>query len=54
MSRSCIYTLGDTSLKINLSFDMCRWLVEDGNVEVVHEVLVRHHLFSINRPLLRP
>ena len=24
---------------------MCRWQVEDWAVEVVHEVLVRHHLF---------
>ena len=24
---------------------MCRWQVEDGDVEVVHKVQVRHHLF---------
>ena len=24
---------------------MCRWQVEDGGVEVAHEVPVRHHLF---------
>ena len=35
--------LGDTVLDINLPFDMCRWLVEGDDVEVVHEVLVRHH-----------
>ena len=34
-------------------FDICRWQVEDGDVEVVHEVQVRHHLFFTNRPLLR-
>ena len=32
---------------------MCRWQVEDGDVEVVHEVQVRHHLFFTNKPLLR-
>ena len=32
---------------------MCRWQVEDGDVEVVHEVQVRHHLFVTNSPLLR-
>ena len=53
MSWGCIYTLRDNSLKLNFPFDMCRWLVEDGDVEVVHEVLVKHHLFSISRPLLR-
>ena len=35
--------LGDTALNINLPFDMCRWLVEGEDVEVVHEVLVMHH-----------
>ena len=40
MSRGYIYTLIDASLKLNLSFDMCRWLVKDGDVKVVHEVLV--------------
>ena len=24
---------------------MCRWQVKDGDIEVVHEVQVRHHLF---------
>ena len=42
--------LGDTALNINLSFDMCRWLVEGEDVEGVHEVLVRH---LTSRPLLR-
>ena len=27
--------LGDTALNINLSFDMCRWLVEGEDVEGV-------------------
>ena len=35
----------------HMSFDMCRWQVENGDIEVVHEVLVMHHLFFINRPL---
>ena len=26
-------------------FDRCRWQVEDGDVKVVHEVQVKHHLF---------
>ena len=32
---------------------MCRWKVEDGDVEVVHDVQVRHHLVFTSRPLLR-
>ena len=35
--------LRDTALNFNLSFDMCRWLVEGEDVEGVHEVLARHH-----------
>ena len=35
--------LGDTALDINFPFDMCRWLVEGEDVEVIHRVLVRHH-----------
>ena len=46
--------LGDTALNINMPFDMCRWLVEDEDVEGVHEVLVRHHRLLTSRPLLRP
>ena len=34
-----------------LPLDMCKWQVEDGDVEVVHEVLARHHLFFTSRPL---
>ena len=46
--------LGDTALNINLSFDMCRWLVEGKDVKGVHEVLVKHHRLLTSRPLLRP
>ena len=46
--------LRDTALKLNLPFDMCRWLVEGEDVGVVHEVLVRHHRLLTSRPLLRP
>ena len=53
ISRLCL-RLRDTALNINLSFDMCRWLVEGEDVEGVHEVLVRHHRLLTNRPLLRP
>ena len=35
---------------LNLLFDFCRWKVEDGGVEVVHGVMVDHHLFLISRP----
>ena len=47
--------LKDTALNINLSFDMCRWLVEgEGeDVEGVHGVLVRHPQYLTSRPLLR-
>ena len=31
---------------------MCRWQVEDGDVEVVHEVPGRHHLFFVVRCIL--
>ena len=46
--------LKDTALNINLPFDMCRWLVEGEDVEIVHEVLVRHHRLLTSRPLLKP
>ena len=29
---------------LNLLFYLCRWKVEDGGVEVVHGVMVDHHL----------
>ena len=53
VSRLCLH-LSDTALKLNLPFDMCRWLVEGEDVEVVHEVLVRYHRLSTSKPLLRP
>ena len=40
--RLCL-RLRDVALNINLSFDMCRCLIEGEDVEVVHRVLVRHH-----------
>ena len=52
VSRLCLH-LGDTTLNINLPFDMCRWLVEGEDVEGVHEVLVRHHRLLTSKPLLR-
>ena len=53
VSGPCLH-LRDAALKLNLPFDMCRWLVEGEDVEVVHEVLVRHHRLLNSRPLLRP
>ena len=50
VSRLCLH-LRDTALKLNLSFDMCRWLVEGEDVGVVHEVLVRHHRLLTSKPL---
>ena len=41
---------------LNLLFDLCRWQVEGGGggggggVEVVHGVMVDHHLSLISRP----
>ena len=32
---------------------MCRFQVEDEDVEVVHEVQVRHHMFLTSMPFLR-
>ena len=32
---------------------MCRWQVKAGDVEVVHEVLAKHHQYLTSRPLLR-
>ena len=32
---------------------MCRWQVEAEDVEVVHEVLAKHHQYLTSRPLLR-
>ena len=32
---------------------MCRWQVEVEDVEVVHEMLAKHHQYLTSRPLLR-
>ena len=45
--------LRDTAREFNLPFDMCRWLVEGEDVEVVHEVLAKHHKYLTSRLLLR-
>ena len=52
VSGLCLF-LKDTALNFNLSFDMCRWLVEGEDVEGIHGVLVRHHQYLASRPLLR-
>ena len=52
VSRMCLH-LRNTALNINLPFDMCRWLVEGNDVEVVQEVLVKDYLYLTSRPLLR-
>ena len=52
VSGLCLH-LGDAALKLNLPFDMCRWLVTGEDVEVVHEVLAKHHKYLTNRPLVR-
>ena len=51
VSRLCLL-LRDVALEFNLPFDMCRWLVEGEDVEVVHEVLIRHHQRLTNHQLL--
>ena len=48
----CLH-LRDTALELNLSFDMCKWLVAGEDVEVVHEVLAKHHRYLTSRILLR-
>ena len=35
---------------LNLLFDLFRWQVEDGGIEVVHGAMVDRHLFLIRRP----
>ena len=45
--------LRDIAFNLNLPFDMSRWLVEGEDVEVVHEVLAKHHQYLTSRPLLR-
>ena len=43
VSRLCL-RLRDTTLNINLPFDMCRWLVEGEDLEGVHQCLTSRHL----------
>ena len=57
MVRDIKYIIGrhvceqlDTKMILNLLFNCCRWKVEDGGIEVVHGVMVDHHLFLISRP----
>ena len=45
--------LKDIALELNLPFDMCIWLVEGEDVEVIHEVLAKHHQYLTSKPLLR-
>ena len=42
VSRLCL-RLRDTALNFNFPFDMCRWLVEGEDVEVIYRVLAKHH-----------
>ena len=53
ISELCL-CLRDAALDFNLPFNMGRWLVAGEDVEVVHEVLVRHRRILTSRPLLRP
>ena len=53
ISRLCLH-LRDAALELNLPFDIYRWLVMGEEVEIVHEVLVKHHQLLSSRPLLRP
>ena len=34
-------------------YDICKWQVEDEDVEVVHGAIANHHLFFTNGPLWR-
>ena len=43
----------DTALKLNLPFELCRWLVEGENIEGVLKLLIRHRQLLTSRPLLR-
>ena len=52
VSRLCL-CLRDTALEFNFPFDMCGWLVEREDLEVIHEVLANHHQCLTNRFLLR-
>ena len=48
VSGLCLH-LRDTSLKLNLPFDMCRWLVAGEDVEVVHEVPLSSYVHGWRR-----
>ena len=52
VSGLCLH-LRDAALKLNLPFDMCKWLVAGEDVGVVHEVIAKHHQYLTSRPLLR-
>ena len=52
VSGLCLH-LRDTSLNLNLPFDICRWLVAEEDVEVVHEVLAKYHQYLTSKHLLR-
>ena len=43
----------DKKKNLILLIDMCRWKVEDEDVEVVHEAIANHHLFFTHGPLWR-
>ena len=49
VSGLCLH-LRDAALKLNLPFDMCRYLVMGEDVEVVNGVLVRHHRLLTSKP----
>ena len=52
VSELCL-CLRDTKLELNVPCSLCRWLVEDEDVEDVHGALVRHHQCLIIRLVLR-
>ena len=37
--------------KSHFLFDLCRWKIEEEDVEVVHGKIVNHHLCLTHRPL---
>ena len=51
VSRLCSH-LRDTALEFNFPFDMCRCLVEGEDLEIVHEVLVKHHRLLTNKAFI--
>ena len=38
---------------LNLLFDMCRWQVEDGDVEIVHRAIAIYHLFFYQQAFIK-